>query len=215
MPPDAAWKSLTGIAILLSFPAVTSGDVQSLSFDPDPPRECEPLTFQWVAEPPATVVVFGRSGLALSPPKLFQAVVTARTGSLEWMVNATGGTPVGIALSMDMSGVGVGIQTDRTILSATSPCSSPVRDSLMYLALFVDIRRDRRLPLRRVPWHLHIVSPPTVLRVHNRTRAPSRQHLQVFPHPWPRQPRLIPQLLPQSPYPRRLQTFLPSRRLQF
>ena len=133
-PQGAARKLLASIAVLLAFLAVTSADV--LSLDPDPPRECEPLTVRWAVEPPAVVIVFDRSELATPPQMLFRKIVNARTGSLEWVVNAAGGASIEISLSMDSLGREIGMRAERQVQPAVSPCFA-VRNALsvMYVLL--------------------------------------------------------------------------------
>lgn len=126
-------NSTASALILLSYPAAIYANLINLnrvSLNPNPPRQCETLTIQWGGDEagpgPFTINVFGESTIGLHPAQtLFQTVINIPTQSAEWPVSPASGAPVVVqVLGQGSSGLQLQGMAGFQVLSGESHCST-------------------------------------------------------------------------------------------
>ena len=122
--PLSIWNALVRSVILLSLLAVACAGLQDFSLNPDPLTECETLTVQWQGDGPAAIAIVEQGQHPAQT--LLQATLTAPTRSLEWVINATGGAQLGIAVSAQVQSVGIEMDLRRVVEPGTPTCFSSV-----------------------------------------------------------------------------------------
>ena len=139
---SVVWDSLAGIFILLPFTAIAQAD-QGLSLGPSPtPRECDTLTARWPlahSNPPFYSVEIVDEG---SSQTLFQTHVTGPAHSVTWVVSATGGASLHLAIHTppDLNANHYAA-TDFQVHSGSSTCFPLVRCALFFVLICGTERR--------------------------------------------------------------------------